>query len=370
MNGNVIPFPGHLRSWNSEDARPAAERALALEPEERLAKANDLGLEHPELLLAVCELLRRRMETEPAVVRREAEFFFRFLWSPSRDIGQLDERDYFLGELALAAGTASRITFRREEAAHWFDRAEANFVLVQNSSAHIARLAYQRLALHLEERKIEEVLEFAPLWARTLGRLGLAEESLKCEFLQALALREIGRVEDGIKVLLSIGERADRLGTRKLLAHAFNNLAQFYRVAGDQARALESAQKALPLLQQLDNRMALAKLRWCVGDILRDQRKVPEAIDAYREALKVSEEIGLRGDVAAIHLVVADLLLDSGLQAQAEWEIRAALPIIEEEHMVPEGLAAFTLLRESLRRREVNHQALRDLHGYFREPAS
>ena len=55
------------------------------------------------------------------------------------------------------------------------------------------------------------------------------------------------------------------------------------------------------------------------------------------------------------------------IEAQAEWEVRAALPIIEEEKMVPEGFAALTLLRESLRRRKLDRQALRNLHGYFRE---
>ncbi|MBC8646314.1 MAG: hypothetical protein H7X85_04075, partial [Thermoanaerobaculia bacterium] len=52
-----------------------------------------------------------------------------------------------------------------------------------------------------------------------------------------------------------------------------------------------------------------------------------------------------------------------------EQEILAALPIIEELKMVPEGVAAMALLRESLRQRSINRQALRDLHGYFEELA-
>jgi len=111
----------------------------------------------------------------------------------------------------------------------------------------------------------------------------------------------------------------------------------------------------------------LAKLRWCVGDILREQGKPGEAIEAYRAALHESEEVGIRGDVAALHLVLADLLLDTGQEAQAEWEIRAALPIIDEEKMVPEGIAALSLLRESVRRSQIDRKALRDLHGYFED---
>jgi hypothetical protein len=78
----------------------------------------------------------------------------------------------------------------------------------------------------------------------------------------------------------------------------------------------------------------------------------------------------MRADIASLHLVIADLLLDLGQERQAEWEVRAALPVIEEEKMVPEGVAAYGLLLESVRRRSINRQALRDLHGYFRHDQS
>lgn len=87
-----------------------------------------------------------------------------------------------------------------------------------------------------------------------------------------------------------------------------------------------------------------------------------------RSALREAGEVGMRGDVAALHLVLADVLLGAGQDRQAEWEIRAALPIIEEEKMVPEGYAALSLLQESLRRRQIDRNALRNLHGYFRDP--
>jgi len=48
-------------------------------------------------------------------------------------------------------------------------------------------------------------------------------------------------------------------------------------------------------------------------------------------------------------------------------EVLAALPIIDELKMVTEGVAALSLLRESLRQQKINRQALRDLHGYFED---
>jgi tetratricopeptide (TPR) repeat protein len=367
VRGEVVRFPGLPESLSAQEGRAAAERALAVPISERASRFAELRLEHPEVLLALCEALTSRIEIAPATVAEEAEFFYRFLGTPIRKIGEFDERDYFLGELALLAGGANRILFRRDDARRWFDRAESNYVRVANASVHFARLAYQRLALATEERRFDEVLELAPIWSESSRKLGLFEETLKCRFLEGIASRETGDLSKAAEVFGEIYEEARVADDLRLLAPVANNLAQLRRLQGDPDGALESARQALELLKRADSQVGLVKLRWCVGDILREQGKTAESIDAYREAVRDAEQVGMRGDAAAIHLVLADSLLQAGQEAQAEWEVRAALPIIDEEQMVPEGFAALSLLRESLRRRKIDRQALRSLHGYFRE---
>jgi len=365
LNGAIVPFPLRHTRVSREDGRRAAQRVFDTPITERAACAAELHLEDPETLLNLTESLLSRVESSPADARDEAEFLFGFLEKPNRPIGQFDEREYFLGELALIAGGACRFLFRREEARRWFVRAETYFVLTENASANIARLAYQKLALLTEERQFDEVLESAPLWAACFKKLGLTDMALKCLFLEGNVLRETGQLKAAIAVFERICEEAERINNIRLLGIGCGTLAHFHRFAGDLKAALACAQRALPLLQQTQNRVNLAKLRWCVGDIFREQGNKAEALDAYRSALREAEEIGIRGDVAAIHLVLADLLLDAGMDRQAEWEVRAALPIIDEEQMVPEGYAALGLLRESLRRRQIDRTALREVHGYF-----
>jgi len=369
MTARLISFRSRERRLTIEDASSAAQRALATPIQKRAVQSRELRLDDPELLLCLCEALRSQFQSSPSTVRDEAEFFYGHLRSKPH-VGLYDEREFFLGEFALLAGTACRMLFRRDEAARWFERAEARFVLTANSATNIARLAYQRLALRVEERSLEEILELAPIWHEAFLRLELSEDALKCRFLEAAALREVNRTSEAIAVLVDVAQRAEALGKVRLQAQAIGNLAQDHRVLGNLKEALSQAKMALPLLQQLNDRVSLAKLRWCVGDICREQGNTGEAIDAYRAALRESEEIGIRGDVAAIHLVLADVLLDAGFDRQAEWEIRAALPIIEEEKMVPEGYAALALLQESLRRRKIDRQALRNLHGYFEDEKS
>lgn len=367
MTGKVIAFPWRERRLSPEEGWAMAERVLAIPIPERSTKANAPCLDDAELLLSVCEVLRSRVEADPKLTREEAEFFYRFVEKPKRKIGLFDEREYYLGELALIAGCACRFLFHREEAHRWFELSEANFSLAANGLAHVARLAYQRLAMAAEERRFDEVLALVPMWRESFERQGLAEDALKCRFLEGAALREVGSIPESVEVFRGICREAEARRNARLLAIAASNLAQLCRVSGDLKEAMAYARKSLPLLQQLNNRTNLVKLRWCVGDILREQKKLGEAIESYREALESAREVGMRGDVAAIHLVLADVLLDAGHDRQAEWEVRAALPIIDEEKMVPEGYAALSLLRESLRRRQIDRHALRDLHGYFRE---
>jgi hypothetical protein len=65
--------------------------------------------------------------------------------------------------------------------------------------------------------------------------------------------------------------------------------------------------------------------------------------------------------VAYLHLVIAESLLEINRDRQAEWEILAAMPTIDEVQMVPEAIAAVTLLRESVRRQKTDFGALQQV---------
>jgi tetratricopeptide (TPR) repeat protein len=340
---------------------------LELSPANRIGRSDVLGLERPEVLGSIARILWERGERNPELVRAEAVFFYCFLAEPVRSIGSMDERECCLGEFALIAGTYCRVLNRRADARLWFDRAEVNFRLTVRIQADLSRLAYQRLALRAEERIFDEVLDQAPLLTENFRRLGMEEDAVKCGFLTGLALQELGRPAEAIELFKEASAESERGGYRKLHAHAENNLFMLYANHGDTTLALERCRRASAVFAELGNRVGLAKLRWNVGGFLRTQGRISEAIETYRFALEGFRELGMRGDEAAVLLVIADLLLEQGAEAQAEWEIRAALPIIDEEKMVPEGMAAYALLRESVRRRKIDRNALRDVHGYFQE---
>lgn len=365
MVGRVLSFRQPY-TFTSE-GRASARRFLQTPREQRAARIAEFRLDDPETLLSVCALLREQSETAPLVVRDEAEFLYEFLVRPERPIGLFDEREYFLGESALLAGAACRVLFRRDEARRWFDRAEAAFRHTVNAVAEWSRVSYQRLALRTEEREFDEVLEFVPSLIANFEKLEMVEDALKCRFLEGVALINTDRLTEASEVFSGICNQARRIQNEKLLAIASNNLVQIYGLLGKSSEALNEARETLSIFRRLDNRVGIAKLQFGMGALFRAEGKLPAAIEAYRASLVQFDEIGMRSDVAATHLVLADLLLDLGQDAGAMGEVLVALPIIDEEKMVPEGFVALSLLRESLRQQKINRQALRELHGYFEE---
>lgn len=340
-------------------------RILSLAPEERRSDAATLRLEDPEVLLAMCAHLKSQGETNPARVRTEAEFLYDFLEKPYRPIGLFDEREYFLGETALLAGSACRMLFRRDEARLWFDRSEAAFRQTVNAVGDWARVSYQRLALRVEERDFDRVLELLPSLIESFRRLSMAEDSLKARFLEGVSLMNLGRNEEALQVFREICVEARRIGSERLLAIAANNLVQIHAQSGDTETALDEAQRTLQLMFKLDNRVGLAKLQWGVGTLLRAKGNVSASIEAFQASLKGFSALEMRSDVAALHLVLADAYLETGDEAASRRHVLEALPVIQEDALVPEGFAAMALLQESLKKDRVDPNALRAVHGFF-----
>jgi tetratricopeptide (TPR) repeat protein len=324
-------------------------------------------LEDSETLLGLCAFLKEQIDSSPSMLLEQASVLYRLLQESKAVVGRFDELEFFVGEFALLAGIACRQLSRRQEARSWFDRAERAFRHTVNEAVELLRVSYQRLSLRIEERQTDVVLEFAPALGWSLENFSMFEDALKCRFLEVVALGESGRVAEAVEVAEDVCKGAEKLENPRLLGLAYGNLALYSGLLGDSKKMLEALEKAVPVLTDLNDRIGLVKARWGIGSLLRKQGQISTAVETFRVCRKEFESLGMVADVAAMRLVVADLLLESGREQEATQEILAAVPIIEDLKMVPERLAALSLLRESLRQQKINRQALRDLQGYFEE---
>ena len=169
------------------------------------------------------------------------------------------------------------------------------------------------------------------------------DEALKCRFLEGLALLETDELSAAVD--RSSGDRsveAEKIGNSRLLGTALREPDEHLRDDGERRGRHEASAKAIPVLRRLDDRVALAKVQWGLATLLRETGQIAASIGAYRRRSRSSRSIGMRADIAALNLVVADLLLEEGRDAGCSREIAAALPVISELKMAPEGMAALS----------------------------
>src|SRR5215510_12705107 len=102
----ILSFPTRpAPSLGALDALRAASAYLEAPSDE----GRSALMQTPEVLLAVCSVLRERVDGSASEVLLEASALYQTIRSLEQPLGVFDEREYFLGETSLLAGTASRV---------------------------------------------------------------------------------------------------------------------------------------------------------------------------------------------------------------------------------------------------------------------
>ena len=361
----ILPFRTRptVATYSREQAASKAAAYLETPTAERPTSQVDEVFANGDLLTAVVTRLWEVINTSPALVAQEATQIHK--WVNSRDDRQFffDERDYFLGESALLVGASLRLLGKREDTERWLDRSDAAFRHTVAPAAHLARVSYTRLALRYDQHRHDELLELTPSVSLTFKKLGMLNDFAKCEFLRAMSLKELGRFDESAALLevLTAGQQADSA----LTGMALVNLGGLRSEQGQYDKATSAYAKAAPLLRQAKRFSALADLKLMLGGTLQRTGQLAAAIEAFRESVTDHLALGMETRAAYGRLFVAGALLEAGRPREAEWEILAALPTLEEQRMVPEGFAAVALLRESVSQRRTDHSALHELRDYL-----
>ena len=365
LSAKILQFPTRTAAgWLSpREAEREALAYLAIPLEERTKDDRDRFLTNPDVLLSLCSVLRR--DAAPAVVEQETRDAYEWIVRPECTLGVFDERDYSLGELALLASGASRVLGKREDALLWLDRAEAGFRHTMNPAPGLSNVAYSRLALRFEMGRYQHVLELAPSLESSFRKLRMDTEAAKCTLLLAMTLKQTGENRKAIETLSELHELPALHGDAPLRARILIELGDLRQLEGQLAAAMADFQKALALLGDRDACPARADLKLYVGGVHKAVGALEEARHAFRSAQADYRALEMRSQVAYVHLVIAETLLELKREREAEWEILAALPTIDEIQMVPEAFAAAALLRESVQRRQTDPKALQDLRAHL-----
>ncbi len=349
-----------------EEASALATEYLETSRDQRSVDLVDRTLRNADVLFSLCAQLEQLRDDTPMTVAEEASTIYEWLKGIGSRVGLFDESEYLLGETAYLAGGAFRFLGKRDEAFRWLDRAEAAYRHTINPAPGLAKVAYTRLVLRYEMNQFEDVLELLPSLGASFRRLGMSPDVLKCGLLEAESHKQCGRIAEAYSILqLARDENFPSVAEPGLRGQVLVRLGEYKALEGDTAAALATYHEALPLLQQGKRSIALAHLKVVVGETLRINEQLNEALESYREATVQYSALSMPTWVAHVRVLAAEILLSLDRPREAEWEILAALPTIEEQKMVPEGFAAVALLKESVRRRKTDPNALRELREHL-----
>ncbi|MGE5278506.1 MAG: hypothetical protein ACM3SU_16045 [Acidobacteriota bacterium] len=334
---------------------------MAVGVDERSEELEATTLSNPDCFLAICAELRSRCDVEPATVFDEAARLYRWLEANERSLGLFDERDYFMGESALTAGNAARQLGMRDEAECWYDRAEAGFRHTVNPAPLMANVAYARLTLHYDRRQYQRVFDVLPSLSMSYRKFGMNRERLKCDFLGAMALKESSRIDEAMARLEAMKADDALAAEPSLEALVWVHYGELLSSKGKYAEAIACLQEVSSHQAARTQPLVAAHLKGAMAEAFRQQGMPSHAAEALQGAAEEYAAAGMATLEAYVRIVLAETLIALNRNREAEWQIAAALPTIEEQRMVPEGFAAVALLRDSVRRRKADPIALRQL---------
>lgn len=363
----ILAFPERRRvePVSPQEALAAARCYLEMAADERAVEETNRYLSEPEILSAICRLLREVWNSKPDSVAEEASSIYSWLMSFEGKCFLFDERDYFLGETALLAAGGYRLLGNREETERWLGRAEAGYRHTVNPAPLLAEVAYMRLALWYDERRYQDVLELLPSTAKSFEKLGMRAQVSKARFLEAMTLKECSRDREAFSQFTALKGALNEQTDAGLLGQVLIETAAYFCADGNYQEATADYRRALSLLSAAGRPAAVAHLQMTLGGTLRIQGLLPSAVEAFREAIRRYGELGMGASIAYCRVILAETLIALSRPREAEWEILAALPTIEEQKMVPEGFAAVALLKESVRQRKADPEALRQLREHL-----
>jgi hypothetical protein len=330
---------------------------LAVDASSRDAALVEEVLSHPDVLLSLVRHLRREWDTNARMAADEAIMAHKWIESSSF-VGLFDERDFFLGELALIAATGKRHLGDLDEAEMWLDRAQASFTNIVNPAPSIAGVAYARLTIQYDRARYEHVLATGPSLVQAFERLDMARESAKCRLVLAAAHKMLGNRSESLQLFEGLGSQQWGAGDNDLRSLALVHLGEMLLSEGQTGRAAEVLSQARGLIDQSRASIALAHLQAMIGEALSAEGRLADASKSYRASAATYRELGISGWEAYIRLALAANLLKAGEGRQAEWEVLAALPAIDAQRLEPHARVAVALLASSVQARKTDEAAL------------
>ncbi len=345
-------------------AQPHVRQFLALEPEERSPGLMRRFLSEWPVLLAACDRLERERNRSPKLVESDALSLYLWLSSCPAQVGKQSElREYFLAYAALRVTTSLQYLGGDAHWNEWFARTNAHVERANGAEPLRQLVRFAHLSYLHVKGEPSIVLESIGEVIRRFQELGMTDRELSARFLESMALKDIGRLDEALIKLLEVRTMAASIADDLVLGLALAQSSQIHSELGESAKAEELAFEALPISLRSGCPWAVADVQAGLGEVLRNQADFERSIQGYRAGVAILQRAGMNAKVAYIRVILAESLLLAGRHDESAVEILNALPTIERECLNKEAVAAIAILREAMRRHSSDSGALRTLQA-------
>jgi len=318
----------------------------------------------PSTLLAKSVKLGQLRNISPQLVAREAPGFRELVLSEAGKSLSSEESSWIASQAAIFQAGALRLLGNLHEARRWLTVAAETFGHQVSFQVLKVEAEYTSLALFLDSGAFRLALDGIPGLLRDAREGGLETEAVKILFLEANLLKalESPLAMDRFRELLRLCKiREDPFFVGLCLV----NIADLSASDGHVGVAMNCLAEAGPILESAGVPWGMVHFQAVIGEVLRDQGHLGEAIKAYRLSLQTCLDRSFSSRSAYLRVLLSESLIAAGREEEAVAELIAALPVIERESLAREGVAAISLLKEALNRRKADPEAVRALRNHL-----
>ena len=312
--------------------------------------ARQIAVRGPEAVLQVLIYCQDQGEVNPQRVADCLLPLYSVLQAEGREAPDLHL--FFLGETAKLSGAALRSVGGPVAVGDWLDRAEAHFRAGVNPRPGIAKVLFQRLAACYMASRFDVVTKACPQLEAEFLAMGMEDDRVRCLILWAGSLKLKGLLQEALEILEPA--RQSRAQIRpELYGWVLLQCGDIQQTLGNHERALRELGEAARLLREGKQYIALADINWMISCIFRANGRFEEALTLLEASREDHARLGMKWPEAYHRVLLAETYLAMGRPREAEIEIRAALPILEEQGMLADAVIAVNLLREAVRQRKL-----------------
>jgi tetratricopeptide (TPR) repeat protein len=353
-------FPYELVGLSSQEAQSYAERLLATPAEDREALVqSDRRFLDSQTFYAAAKIVVAQTERQPQPALLDALYLHKLAARLPKGGGQFDDRNYVLGEMALTVARAYRVLDQTELAERWLDTAEKSFKATINPAPSMARAKLVRVVIRLHQRREQEALALCQDADPVLTRYEMQDELWRSRFLKATCLDSLGRSREAIPLLEHAIEYFQSARNQEFAARALQALANIYADSGAFAKATPLMESAAEYFRETGNRVALLQVKWGIAEAVRVSGNLRTSVPLFEEIIQGYFDLEMPNWAAGLRLIQAETLLQLDRPAEAEWQVRQALPYLDHPDARPEATAAILLLKRALATQKLDADTVR-----------